>query len=146
MRFGALTYYMRYRAINDFVVEDEPESSGYESGIVKFSDGAWRVRTARVTPTKPGAFVAVWKRGASGETEPFSEADSAQGLMVFVEHHSQRGVFTFPKRALVELGIITASTSTGKRGFRLYPSWCTDLNRQALRTQGAQAPYFERYE
>ncbi|MFC8523647.1 MULTISPECIES: MepB family protein [Micrococcaceae] len=30
----------------------------------------------------------------------------------------------------------------GKRGFRVYPAWCTDLISQASRTQRAQAAAF----
>lgn len=121
----------------------EEESSGYESGTVSLNGELWRIRTARVTPTKPGAFVAVWERGEDGATRPFSCADETVGLLVFVTAGARFGAFRFSKRMLVDLGILASDTSPGKRGFRVYPEWDGALNPQALRTQRAQAPAFE---
>lgn len=121
----------------------ETESSGYESGTVELDGELWRIRTARVTPTKPGAFVAVWERGESGQTQPFSVADAAVGLLVFVAEGERFGVFRFPKEMLSALGIMSSDSRPGKRGFRVYPTWSDGLNAQAIRTQRAQAPAFE---
>lgn len=120
----------------------ETQGSDYESGVALLDGVWWRVRTARVTPTKPGAFVAVWRRGASGSTEPIPVSDDVQGLIVAVRDSGGRGVFRFPGRALQELGIAPSGRGAGKRGFRLYPPWCAGLNPQAARTQRAQEPYF----
>lgn len=120
----------------------EEQGSDYEAGQVEIGSGSWRIRTARVTPTKPGAFVAVWKRSPSGKTQPFESTDSCEGLMVFVKDGSRFGVFTFSREHLVGLGIVQSSHAPGKRGFRVYPTWCTNLNAQATRTQRAQAGAF----
>lgn len=139
-------------------VAPEEQSGDYEAGLAVIRDDAgrverWRVRTARVTPTKAGAFVAVWRRAADGGTEPFpadedlsagtGHAARATGLLVFVEDGGRRGVFRFTAEHLRELGITSSAQRAGKRGFRVYPSWCAELNRQAQRTQAAQARAFQ---
>ncbi|KUF07131.1 MepB family protein [Leucobacter sp. G161] len=121
----------------------EEESSSYESGTVSLDGEVWRIRTARVTPTKPGAFVAGWERGARGETRPFPRVGSVVGLMVFVTEGERFGVFRFTQDMLADLGVVRSGSSPGKRGFRVYPGWSGGLNAQAVRAQRAQAPAFE---
>lgn len=126
------------------VIQGEEQNSDYESGIVRIGKEQWRIRTARITPTKPGAFVAVWKRSESGTTRPFTVDESMSGLLVFVTEEDRLGVFQFTTAHLVTLGYVSSHLHPGKRGFRVYPSWCTDLNSQASRTQRAQeAAFFE---
>lgn len=122
----------------------ETQNSDYESGIAQIFDASWHIRTARNTPTKPGAFVAFWQRDVDGTTTPFSDDDLAAGLLVFVEQRGRRGVFRFTGEHLAELGI-TSGRRPGKRGFRVYPSWCSGLNTQATATQRAQAPAFQEF-
>ncbi|MFK4637165.1 MepB family protein [Paenarthrobacter histidinolovorans] len=128
------------------VVRSEEQNGDYESGVVQVSGQWWRIRTARITPTKPGAFVAVWKRDEHGATRPFTAAESLAGLIVFVqdlvEGAERFGMFRFTPEQLVSLGYVSSSSKPGKRGFRVYPSWCTELNPQAQRTQRGQAPAF----
>lgn len=125
-------------------VTPEMHNSDYESGIAQICDEAWHIRTARNTPTKPGAFVSYWQRDTDGTTMPFGDDDLAAGLLVFVEKRGRRGVFRFTRAHLAELAI-TSGKRPGKRGFRVYPSWCTGLNAQATATQRAQASAFEEY-
>jgi hypothetical protein len=123
-------------------VEAEEQNSDYESGVALIGDERWRIRTARVTATKPGAFVAVWKRSEGGETRPFRMDESLTGLLVFVVERNRFGVFRFTAAQLVSLGYVTSELHAGKRGFRVYPAWCSGLNSQATRTQRAQAAAF----
>ncbi|GED99555.1 metallopeptidase [Gordonia spumicola] len=109
----------------------------YDGRIAQIGDQRWRVRTARVTPTKPGAFVAVWRRDVDGGTEPFDSADVA-GLLVFVEG----GVFRFTAEHLADMGITSSDRHPGKRGFRVYQPDLVGLNPRAARTQRAQASAF----
>ncbi|MGO1570550.1 MAG: MepB family protein, partial [Canibacter sp.] len=69
-------------------------------------------------------------------------ADDCEGLMVFVSEAGRFGVFAFTREHLTTLGIVQSSLTQGKRGFRVYPSWSTNLNAQAVRTQRAQANAF----
>lgn len=64
--------------------QPEEQNGEYESGILDIGSEVWRVRTARVTPKKPGAFVAVWQRDEDSETRPFGSDDGTAGLFVFV--------------------------------------------------------------
>lgn len=143
MKFSA---FEAYTASTGAVVTVIPETqnSEYESGLAQIDGEAWHVRTARNTPTKPGAFVAFWRRDADGATTPFGEDDLTAGLLVFVEQHGRRGVFRFTSRHLAERGI-TSGRHPGKRGFRVYPAWCTGLNAQAAATQRAQSSAFHEY-
>jgi hypothetical protein len=126
------------------LVNAEPQSSDYESGLAHVEGSQWHIRTARTTPAKPGAFVAFWRRGEDGETHPFVTEHVASGLLAFVEQQGKRGVFRFTVDHLVELGIVSDGGS-GKRGFRVYPPWCVSLNPQAQAVQGMQSPAFEEY-
>ena len=117
--------YVRQHGLNMDVVP-ESQTSDYESGVVTMEGASWHIRTARNTPTKPGAFVAFWRRDKSGETAPFNADEVAAGLMVFVASNQQR------KHA-------------GKSWFRVYPAWSTDLNPQAAATQRAQMAAFSQF-
>lgn len=97
-------------------------------------------------PDQTGAFVAVWERDPDpeGTTRPFHSDDGAAGLLAFVEDGARFGVFEFSSRMLADLGITRSDSASGKRGFRLYPDWCIDLNKSAAKTQTRQAPAFRR--
>lgn len=146
---------MPFTAFNDYVTllgdragavrSPQPESpnSDYESGVVEIDGEVWRIRTARLTPKKPGAFVACWQRAETGETTPFDTNDGTAGLLVFVREAPHFGVFCFTAGELERLGITKSATQSGKRGFRVYPGWCVGLNAQAMKTQRAQVESFE---
>ena len=147
MRFTALTRY--FDVVGDHhgrpgVPQHEEQNGEYESGILAIGAEVWRVRTARVTPKKPGAFVAVWQRDNTGETRPFASGEAIAGLLVFVLEGERFGVFRFTAEQLKDIGVTSSSTHAGKRGFRVYPSWSTNLNPQATRTQAAQSSAFTR--
>ncbi|MGO1629167.1 MepB family protein [Microbacterium sp. JB110] len=143
---------MTYSAFEEFAAESgisaqvspELQNSDYESGTVEIEGRMWHIRTARNTPTKPGAFVAFWRRNGDAKTEPFGSDDPAAGLLVFVKQEGRRGVFRFTADHLAELGV-TSARGSGKRGFRVYPSWCDGLNRQAAAAQRAQVAAFREY-
>jgi hypothetical protein len=123
-------------------IQAEEQNGDYESGVARIGKEQWRIRTARTTPAKAGAFVAVWKRGEAGSTRPFTADESTSGLLVFVEEQARCGVFRFTKAQLISLGYVSSDLHPGKRGFRVYPAWCTGLNSQASRTQRAQGSAF----
>lgn len=148
MSFSAFKRYQELSGapFENAMVTPEDQNSDYEAGHVTIGSGVWRIRTARITPKKPGAFVAVWKRSAEGNTEPFDGTDACEGLMVFVDETTRFGVFRFTREHLAELGVTRSASSSGKRGFRVYPSWHENLNKQALSTQHAQAAGFKTLE
>ncbi|MDI9896769.1 MepB family protein [Rhodococcus sp. IEGM 1381] len=118
------------------------ETNAEYCGLVAQLHGErWRVRTARVTPRKPGLFLAFWRRGADGTTEPFRSTDQ-DGLLVLIDTDGHRAGFRFTAEQLDRLGITASPAHLGKRGFRVYPTWCTGLNPQARRTQQQHAEAF----
>ncbi|MGO2051896.1 MepB family protein [Glutamicibacter sp. 287] len=145
MDFSAFSRYTALGLAPDadpLLVRAEEQNSDYESGLVSFGGQRWRIRTARITDAKPGAFLACWTRNADGRTEPFSADEQISGLLVFVQDAEHFGVFRFTAEQLRNLGITSSEAKPGKRGFRVYPSWCAELNPQARRTQRAQAAAF----
>ena len=143
MQFHAFEAYAAEVGVTAAVTPVE-QNSDYEPGIAQIRGEAWHIRTARTTPTKPGAFVAFWRRDVNGTTIPFGAVDLGAGLLVFVDQADGRGVFRFTAGELLELGVASGKRQ-GKRGFRVYPSWCTGLNPQATATQRAQASAFREY-
>lgn len=143
MTFHSFMHYAAAIGISGIAISEE-QHSDYQSGVVDLSGEQWHIRTARNTATKPGAFVAFWRRDDAGETIPFDVDRVGAGLMVFIEQGNQRGVFRFTTDHLDRLGVLTGKTS-GKRGFRVYPEWCKELNSRALATQQRQISAFQPY-
>lgn len=125
-------------------VTPEAQNNDYESGLARVGEEFWHIRAARTTPTKPGAFLAFWMRDADGVTAPFPTGAVNEGLMVFVEQFGRRGFFRFTASHLAMLGV-TSGPGPGKRGFRVYPDWCTHLNATAAATQIAQSSAFQEF-
>lgn len=124
------------------VVTPEEQQSDYEAGVAELDGQLWRIRTARITPTKSGGFVAIWRRDETGTTTPFEPEAELQGLMVFISEDNRFGVFRFTMQHLERLGVLASASAPGKRGFRVYPSWTSGLKGQAKKSQDAQLTAF----
>jgi hypothetical protein len=99
-------------------------------------------RTAKITPTKIGQFVTCWKRNAERITEPYKDSDDFDFFYIKVRNNEKKGVFKFPKEALIQNGILSTEKKDGKRGFRVYPIWDKPTSKQAIKTQIWQLEYF----
>ncbi|WP_341904222.1 MepB family protein [Fluviicola taffensis] len=99
-------------------------------------------RVSKITPTKVGQFVTIWKRNKNGITEPFDSSDDFDFIAITSKSGGNIGQFIFPKSVLVDKGIITQNGKGGKRGIRVYPPWETVTNKQAEKTQSWQTNYF----
>ena len=99
-------------------------------------------RTSKITPTKTGQFVTLWKRNKEGITTPFDSTDNLDLVIILSRSGNNFGQFIFPKHVLVEKGIISQNGRGGKRGFRVYPPWDNVNNKQAEKTQSWQTRYF----
>lgn len=100
---------------------------------------------AKITPTKVGQFACIYKRNAANITQSYSESDNFDFMVIAVEQDQEKGVFIFPKSALIQLKIISSEQQKGKNGIRVYPPWDTPLNKQGLQTQKLHSPYFYSY-
>lgn len=122
----------------------EAESEGREYRAHHFQLGKLNIkfRTAKITPTKTGQFVTIWKRNAKGTTQPFDISDPFDFYMIATTTNTKSGVFIFPKEILHKHGILSDNTGKGKRGIRLYPIWDLTTSKQAQKTQQWQTEYF----
>jgi hypothetical protein len=120
----------------------EIESAEYSACYFKLNNLHISFRKAKITPTKVGQFVTLWKRIESGIIAPFENTDSIDLVLINVINDNQFGQFVFPKSVLCEKGILTVNEKEGKRGFRVYPPWDKTTNKQAIKTQNWQLNYF----
>jgi len=119
-------------------------------------------RKAKVTPDRPGAFLALWKRPADGSnSKPIPFTNEFDYLLVAVSNDGltpinnqlaniQSGLFLFPVELLVKKGIVTGTNRKGKTAFRVFPPWSESralngsgvFSNAAKSTQRWQCDYF----
>jgi hypothetical protein len=119
----------------------EAESMDYGAATFLINDKRVRFRVAKITPTKVGQFVTIWKRNAKGITEPFSNSD-LDFIIVVTQREANIGQFIFPASTLMTHGVISKNGKGGKRGMRVYPPWDKTTNNQANKTQQWQLRFF----
>ncbi|WCD84062.1 hypothetical protein KPP03845_100382 [Streptomyces xanthophaeus] len=120
----------------------EAESTAYAAHVLVIDGLSVRFRAAKVTPTKVGQFVTVWKRSPGGPIQPFDTTDPVDLFVISTRDQHHLGHFVIPVDALRRHGVVSADGSGGKRAFRVYPPWVITANRQADAAQGWQSEYF----
>ncbi|MFY1045745.1 MepB family protein [Chryseobacterium sp. GP-SGM7] len=124
-------------------LQKEPECEDYFGFNFQLNNYQIKFRKAKITPTKIGQFVTLWKRNSiSKETEPFSSEDRFDFYLILTETTENFGVFLFPKSILIKNQILTVDSKDGKRGFRVYPNWDIPENKQATKTHNWQTKFF----
>ncbi len=118
------------------------ESKEYSACSFELNNLKIIYRASKITPTKTGQFVTIWKRNENGITEPFNYEDHFDFIVITCIKDEQLGQFIFPKQVLTENGIISKNRKQGKRGIRVYPPWDEVQNKQAANTQLWQQKYF----
>ena len=153
-----------YEITKRLELDEIPESSKYEGLVFSIKGKSIVFRKGKVTPDRPGAFLAIWKRPSSDkENKPIPlESNELDYLFVQVEEHSnitssdksinnpKSGMFIFPVSLMVKKGIVSSETSKGKTGFRVFPPWSQDrgvvgtkvFSDSGKKTQRWQLPYF----
>lgn len=124
----------------NFVVD--AESTEYQSCSFKLNSIEIIHRFSKITPTKTGQFVTIWKRNDKGITAPFDLSDNFDFIVITSKSDKNLGQFVFPKAVLLEKGIISNINTSGKRGIRVYPPWDIPTSKQAEKTQLWQTKYF----
>lgn len=118
------------------------ESTEYSACSFQLNGKIIQYRVSKITPTKTGQFVSIWKRNKFGITEPFEILEDLDFIIITSKSGNNFGQFIFPKSILVDNGIITRNGKEGKRGIRVYPPWDIATNKQAIKTQSWQTKYF----
>ena len=120
----------------------DSESKEYEACSFKLNSFQIIHRLSKITPTKIGQFVTIWKRNDKGITAPFDVSDNFDFIVITSKSEENLGQFVFPKSVLLEKGIISNNNTSGKRGIRVYPPWDIPTSKQAEKTQNWQIKYF----
>ena len=120
----------------------EAESAEYGAYAFELNGLNVRFRVAKVTPTKIGQFVTLWKRIGNGPIQPFDVSDEVDLFIVSTRKNNHFGQFIFPKSALCEQSIVSKNGKGGKRAMRVYPPWDKTTSKQAEKTQYWQLKYF----
>lgn len=120
----------------------EPESKEYSACRFIINHKQAHFRVAKITPTKIGQFVTLWKRTAHGPIAPYDESDAIDLCIVSVSSNNHFGQFVFPKSILLKQGILSKNGIGGKRAIRVYPPWDKTESKQAAETQAWQLNYF----
>lgn len=122
--------------------EIETESAEYCACHFRLEGQLVHYRLAKITPTKNGQFVTLWKRKSKGPIEPYDVSDKIDIVIVNVIKNNHRGIFIFPAQALAKHGIFSMKNKGGKRAIRVYPPWDQAESKQAEKTQKWQLDYF----
>ncbi|TRW25824.1 MepB family protein [Flavobacterium zepuense] len=120
----------------------EKESQDYSAFTFTLNNLKIVFRSAKITPTKTGQFVTLWKRLSNGPIMPFNALDPIDLVVISVQKNNYYGQFVFPKKVLAAKGVFTTNCKDGKRAIRVYPPWDVTENAQAKRTQKWQLDYF----
>lgn len=123
-------------------ISEDKESREYSAACFTINSYKILYRQSKITPTKTGQFVSIWKRNSEAITKPFDIADDFDFIMIASKKDEQTGIFIFPKQALAKQGIISINNKNGKRGIRVYPTWDIAENKQAIKTQQWQCNFF----
>lgn len=122
--------------------EKEVESEEYGAFTFEMNEMRVKFRVSKITPTKIGQFVTLWKRVGDGVILPYDLDDSIDLFIVSARKGGNFGQFVFPKTVLFDKGIVSKEGKGGKRAIRIYPPWDIADSRQAKKTQAWQLTYF----
>ncbi|WP_396192585.1 MepB family protein [Flavobacterium sp.] len=120
----------------------EKESQDYCAAQFELNNLKIIFREAKITPTKIGQFVTLWKRIEENPIQPFASSDDFDLVIINTNTPTNSGQFVFPKSILEQKGYLQSQSKKGKLGFRVYPAWDKTLNNQAQQTQKWQLNYF----
>lgn len=122
------------------------QAESHEYGALDFEINNIKIkyRVAKITATKVGQFVTLWKRDQHGITVPYDLNDQVDLFVISVRDVNNFGQFVFHKNILHKHGYVSSQNIGGKRAMRVYPPWVVVNNPQAIKTQAWQlAHYFE---
>ena len=138
----AKTQIYNYAGLAVSKYHQQKDSEDYHACSYQLNEYKLISRKAKITPTKTGQFVTLWKRLGDGLIAPIDQSAEVDIVVIAVRNGKQGGQFVFPKKVLVQNGIFSSDSRAGKRGFRVYPPWDKPNSKQAKDTQSWQSLYF----
>ena len=84
----------------------EPESAAYGACIFSLNGLSVRFRVAKITPTKTGQFVTIWKRHSNGPIQPFDISDAVDLFIISTHkgnHFGQYGRYFIRIRSEINI-------------------------------------------
>lgn len=126
--------------LNNFVLEKE--SNEYGACQFELNENKIIFRVGKITPTKTGQFVTLWKRIGKGPIQPFDITDAIAFFVISTKTENRLSQFVFSKALLLQQGVLTSDLKEGKRAIRLYPPWDKPDSKQAQKTQKWQLDSF----
>jgi hypothetical protein len=120
----------------------EAESTEYGACDFKLDKLIIKFRISKITPTKIGQFVTLWKRSGRSPIQPFDVSDKIDLFIISVRDENSFGQFIFSKQALLKQNILSNKNIGGKRAIRVYPPWVITTSTQAAKTQKWQSEFF----
>lgn len=123
-------------------LEKEAESEEYGASVFEMNQMRIKFRVGKITPTKIGQFVTLWKRIGDSVILPHDLTDPVDLFIVSVRNAERFGQFVFPKAVLYEKGVVSKEGKGGKRAMRIYPPWDITDSPQAKKSQAWQLTYF----
>lgn len=123
-------------------IREEKHNQEYEAIRFTINNHTYRSRLAKLTPKKQGYFVVFWEKDSKGKNQPYLYDNSPDKIIISIIDNERKGQFIFPKKVLLEKGILKNTNTKGKMAIRVYPSWETNLNKTAQSTQKWQHQYF----
>ena len=122
-----------------------PELESLEYNAYRFGLNGKKIvfRSAKITPTKIGQFVTLWKRPSpDAEIAPLDIHDHIDFVVISVSDGGLHGQFIFDQKILLAKGVMSNNGKGGKRAMRIYPSWSKPIAKEAIKTQQWQLQYF----
>ena len=95
----------------------EAESTEYAAYRFQLNGLAVVYREAKITPTKIGQFVTLWKRNTNGIIEPFEISDAIDFVVINTRDKQRFGQFVFPKAVLFSKGVFSGNNKKGNERF-----------------------------
>ena len=94
-------------------LQPEAESVDYAACTLLLNNLRCCFRVAKITPTKVGQFVTLWKRLGRGPIQPFDAGDPVDLFVVSTRSGQHLGQFVFPKAVLAAQGVVASGDGTG---------------------------------
>ena len=126
-------YALHHLEITDFIADQE--SKEYNACSFQLNEKKIIFRTAKITPTKIGLFVTIWKRIENGPIMPFDSTNDIAYIIIQNTCNEQTGQFILPKSVLIKQDHMSRNGVSKKRAMRVYPPWKKPKSAQALKTQ-----------